>query len=43
LAALMPNVPGLAGLVYFLLGPAHGYDGLRTGCAIERAASALER
>jgi uncharacterized membrane protein len=39
LAVLVPNVPALAGLVYFLMGPAQGFNGFRTGNAIERAAS----
>ena len=27
-----------SGLVYFLMGPVHGFNGFRTGNAVERAA-----
>ena len=44
-AVFVPNVPWLSGVVYFLMGPAHGFNGFNTGNAIERAASgeSLER
>jgi len=35
---LVPGVPALAGLVYFLMGPAQGINGYLTGSAVERAA-----
>jgi uncharacterized membrane protein len=38
LALLVPKVPALAGLVYFLMGPAQGVNGYLTGNAVERAA-----
>jgi uncharacterized membrane protein len=37
--ALVPNIPALSGLVYFLMGPAQGINGYLTGNAIERAAN----
>ncbi len=38
LALLVPRMPALAGLVYFLMGPVMGWLGYRTGRAVERAA-----
>jgi hypothetical protein len=38
LALLVPQIPALAGLVYFLMGPAQGINGHPTGTAVERAA-----
>lgn len=35
---LVPGVPALAGLIYFLMGPAQGINGYLTGSAVERAA-----
>lgn len=37
-AVLVPGMPALAGLVYFLMGPAQGVNGYLTGTAVERAA-----
>ena len=39
-AVFVPNVPWLSGVVYFLMGPAQGFNGFKTGNAIERAATA---
>jgi uncharacterized membrane protein len=39
LAALAPGVPALSGLVFFLMGPVHAWNGFRTGRAVERAVS----
>jgi uncharacterized membrane protein len=39
-AIFVPSLPALAGLVYFLMGPVHGWLGHRTGVAVERAAEA---
>lgn len=38
IAILVPGVPALAGLVYFLMGPAQGINGYLTGNAVQRAA-----
>lgn len=35
----VPNIPALSGLVYFLMGPAQGFNGFLTGNAVERAAA----
>jgi uncharacterized membrane protein len=38
-AVLVPRVPALSGLVYFLMGPAQGINGYMTGNAVEQAAN----
>ena len=38
LALLVPQIPALAGLICFLMGPAQGINGYLTGNAVERAA-----
>ena len=38
-AVFVPNVPWLSGVFCFPMGPAHGFNGFKTGNAIERAAS----
>jgi uncharacterized membrane protein len=40
LAAFVPQVPSLAGLIYFLMGPVHGFLGFRTGRAVVAATAA---
>jgi len=42
LALLLPQVPALSGLVYFLMGPVQGWLGFRTGKAVEEAAGVGE-
>ncbi len=37
-AVLVPTIPALSGLVYFLMGPVQGFSGYRTGKAVEEAA-----
>lgn len=37
-AVALPRYPALSGLVFFLMGPVHGWNGYRTGLAVERAA-----
>ena len=36
-ALSLPQIPALAGLVYFLMGPVQGWMGYRTGKAVEAA------
>ena len=41
-AIVLPGAPALAGLVFFLMGPVHGWLGHRTGKAVELAAEKEE-